>query len=152
MPPSTTNTSTRMEVSNLNLSGAMEEKFSPNSAPAMPASAAEVTNAISLYFVTFTPMASAAMRLSRLAIIARPERLLMRFSTTNSVSSTSTKPASNVAMRPTRTAPAGPLYRSVPSMRGLLKLTISLPSLTAKYRQFMTLRMISPNASVTMAR
>ena len=55
------------------------------------------------------------------------------------------------AMLP-RTAPAGPLYRSVPSMRGLLKLIISLPSLTAKYRQFMTLRMISPNASVTMAK
>ena len=46
----------------------------PKSTPAAPARAAEVTKAIILYFTTFTPTLSAAMRLSRIAMMARPER------------------------------------------------------------------------------
>ena len=98
------------------------------------------------------PMASAAMRLSRVAMMARPERLLMRFSTTSSVNSISAKPTGNVAIFATSLAPLGPLTSIVPGMPGLLKETNSRPPSSEKYRQFSTFRMISPKASVTMAR
>ena len=57
---------------------------SVKSAPAAPAIAADIVNAIILYFITFIPQASAAIRLSRTAIIARPVRLRTRFSTITS--------------------------------------------------------------------
>ena len=60
---------------------------------AKPASAAEMVNAMSLYRVTLTPTDSAAMRLSRMDIIARPVRELMRFRTMKSVMRISTKPS-----------------------------------------------------------
>ena len=118
----------------------------------MPASTALVTKAIILYLVTLMPMASAAMRLSREAMMARPERLLIRFSTTNSENRISAKPTGNVAILSTEEAPAGPLTRIVPGMFGLLKDTCSRTPSSEKYRQFSTFRMISPKASVTMAR
>ena len=47
-PPRTTNTSTRMEVLKSNLAAVTVEKFIAYSVPAMPANAAETTNASSL--------------------------------------------------------------------------------------------------------
>ena len=118
----------------------------------MPASTAEVTNAIILYLVTFSPIASAAMRLSRMAMIARPDRLSIRLSTTNRVKSVSAKPMPNVAILFTPVAPAGPLTSSLPATFGLLKAICRHWPSSDIYRQLMTLRMISPNASVTIAR
>ena len=48
----------------------------PYRVPAAPARAAEVTKAIILYLVTLMPTLSAAMRLSRAAMMARPVRLI----------------------------------------------------------------------------
>ena len=47
------------------------------------------------------PIESAAILLSRTAMMARPERLLIKLSTRNSVISTSTKPETKVEMRET---------------------------------------------------
>ena len=58
-----------------------------------------MTKAISLYLVTLMPTLSAAIRLSRMAMIARPVRLRTRFSTTTRVIITSAKPIAKVAMR-----------------------------------------------------
>ena len=87
----------------------------------MPARNAEVTKAIIRYFVTLMPTDSAAMRLSRQAMIARPERLLIKLSTTNSVNNTSAKPTVKVDMRLTPRVPAGPLTTISPSTLGLSK-------------------------------
>ena len=89
--------------------------MSPHSAPAAPARAAEVTKAISLYLVTLMPTLSAAMRLSRRAMIARPDRLFTRFCTTSRVMRMSTNPAVKEASFCTPTAPMGPLMMAVPS-------------------------------------
>ena len=94
-----------MEVLKSNLEACKEEKFNPYSAPAAPARAAEVTKAISLYLVRFRPTLSAAMLLSRRAMMARPARLSFRFSTTKRVMSTSTKPAVKVEMVAVLVAP-----------------------------------------------
>ncbi len=53
--------------------------------------------AISLYFVMLMPTDSAAILLSLIAVIARPERLYIRFITINSVNSISIKPAVKLA-------------------------------------------------------
>ena len=110
----------------------------------MPASTAEVTNAIILYLVTFMPIASAAMRLSRMAMIARPDRLSIRLSTTNRVKSVSAKPMPNVAIlfTPWAAPPAGDqqLARHVRVVERDMQ---ARPS-SEIYRQLMTLRMISP--------
>ena len=76
------------------------------------------------------PTDSAAMRLSRQAMIARPERLLMRLSTTKSVKRMSTKPMTNVEIRLTPVAPAGPLSTSLPGSCGLLKAKYTRPAST----------------------
>ena len=140
----------------------------------MPASTALVTNAIILYFETLMPTDSAAMRLSRVAMIARPVRLLIRFSTTNSVNRISAKPMPKVAIFSTPVAPAGPLTTTV-QLESIalnscactrssasvfvntfgsvaLATNFSVPGPIEMYRQFRTFRMISPNASVTIAR
>ena len=80
----------------------------------MPASAAAVTKAIILYLVMLIPMASAAIRLSRAAMIARPEREFTRFSTITSVTITRINPAVNVEIALTFTAPIGPFSSRVP--------------------------------------
>ena len=55
------------------------------STPARPARAAETVNAISLYLVILIPTDSAAIRLSRMAIMARPSLESTRFVTINKV-------------------------------------------------------------------
>ena len=103
-----------MEVLKSNLEACKEEKFRPYRAPAAPAVAAEVTKAISLYLVRFSPTLSAAMLLSRKAMMARPARLSFRFSTTKRVMSTSTKPAVKVEMVAVPVAPWAPLMMAMP--------------------------------------
>ena len=94
-----------MEVLKSNFFAAIVEKFMAYSAPAIPARAAEVIKAVSLYLVILIPTDSAAMRLSRIAVIARPERLYIRFITIKRVKSMSTKPAVNEAIFVMPTAP-----------------------------------------------
>jgi len=53
-------------------------------------------NVISLYFVMFIPIDSAAILLSRIAMIARPSLECMRFNTINNVIRISIKPIKNV--------------------------------------------------------
>ena len=84
-------------------------------APAIPAKAAEVTKAMSLYLVILMPTDSAAMRLSRIAIMARPERLRIRFRVTVRTTSTRMKPATKVESFVTPVAPMGPLISTLPS-------------------------------------
>ena len=64
----------------------------PYSTPAHPAKNAAMTNTASLYRVTLSPTDSAAMRLSRMAMMARPYLERFRFSITATVSSTSAAP------------------------------------------------------------
>ena len=118
----------------------------------MPASTALVTKAIILYLVMLMPTDSAAMRLSRVAMMARPERLLTRFCTTKRVKRISAKPIPKVAMVSMPTPPLGPLTSSSPGMLLSLKAKCSRPASMEIYRQLITFRMISPKASVTMAR
>lgn len=84
------------------------------STPAAPASAEATVKAMRRYLVTLMPTDSAAMRLSRTAMMARPSRLCMRFSTTATVMSTSTMPRTKVEILSIPTAPLGPLMRIVP--------------------------------------
>ena len=97
-----------------------------------------------------------------LAMIARPERLLIRFNTTIRETMISTNPMVKVAIFWEMVAPWGPLmstWKGMPSAvraasctTGVLKdMRRALPS-SATYRQLMTFRMISPKARVTMAR
>ena len=118
----------------------------------MPASAAEMTKASMRYLVTLMPTDSAAMRLSRMAMIARPERLLIRLSTTMSVKMTRRKPASKEASFLTPMAPIGPLMTMLPGRFGSRKLKLRFAPSKEKYTQLSRLRMISPKARVTMAR
>ena len=75
--------------------------------------------------ITKEPLDPAA----RVAMMARPERLLIRFITTISVKMISAKPIGKVAILSDTVAPAGPLTSTVPGMFGLLKETNSrLPS------------------------
>ena len=69
---------------------------------------------MSRYFVTFTPTLSAAMRLSRTAMMARPSRLCTRLSTTATVMSTTMMPMKNVETLLMPTAPFAPLMRITP--------------------------------------
>ena len=85
-----------------------------NRAPAAPARAAEVTKAIILYFVMLTPTLSAAMRLSRIAMMARPARLFTRWNTTISVIITRIKPAVKVEIFWMPPMPMGPAMMSLP--------------------------------------
>ena len=88
------------------------------SVPAMPAKAAEITKAISLKRVVEMPTESAAMRLSRTAMTARPWRLLIKFSTMNSVMRIRMKPAVKFEILSMPETPMGPLMiMSPPSFR-----------------------------------
>ena len=111
---------------------------------------------MSLYLVTLMPTLSAAMRLSRRAMMARPERLFTRFCTTSRVIKISTNPAVKEASFCTPTAPMGPLMMAVPSsarwnlseLRAIWKPSPSTPT----YSTMMMFLMICPKARVTMAR
>ena len=162
-PPSTTNTRIKMEVLKLNFVAWREEKFRPYRAPAAPARAAESTKAMSLYLVMLMPTLSAAMRLSRRAIMARPARLRTRFRTMMRVSITSTKPAVKVAMVLVAVAPWAPLMMAMPVSGSRCRSSmVMLPErLKAIWRplaswptsrQLTSSLMISPKASVTIAR
>ena len=83
--------------------------------PAAPAIAAEMVNAISLYFVMLIPIDSAAIRLSRIAMIARPSLELIRFCTINNVSRIRIKPITNVEFFGVPVIPCGPFRITVPS-------------------------------------
>ena len=108
------------------------------------------------------PTLSAAMRLSRSAMMARPERLRIRFSTTTSVTMMRMKPAVKVAMVSVPVAPCAPLMMATPSSVRPRSLTLRVPaalntmcrpfSSWPTIRQLMSSLMISPKASVTMAR
>ena len=117
---------------------------------------------MSLYLVTLMPTLSAAMRLSRMAMTARPVRLRTRLSTTIRVIITSTKPTVKVAMRSLPEAPWAPLMISMPFS---LSPRLSMLLVPSKFRamcrpfssqptsrQLMMSLMISPKARVTMAR
>ena len=92
---------------------------------------------MSLYFVRFRPMACAAMRLSRMAMIARPARERVRFSTTMSVIITRMKPAVNVAIVAVPVAPCAPLMIAVPEALRPRSSTVLLPAgLKMKCRPF----------------
>ena len=80
----------------------------------MPVRNAEVTKAIILNLPADSPTLSAAMRLSRTAVIARPVRESMRFCTTNSVNNTSAKPTAKVASLVLPVTPIGPLSTFTP--------------------------------------
>ena len=83
--------------------------------PATPARAAEIANAISLYLVILIPTDSAAMRLSRMDIMARPVRELIRFNTINRVISTRIMPTVKVAAFGVPVIPCAPLMMTTPS-------------------------------------
>ena len=97
-----------MEVLKSNFFAMMEEKFITYSVPAAPASTAEVTKAMILYLGMEMPMDSAAMRLSRMAMMARPWRLRIRLSTTTRVIITRMKPMVRVEIFWMPTTPMGP--------------------------------------------
>ena len=54
-------------------------------------------------------------------MMARPDRLSIRFSTTNRVKSMSAKPMPNVAILFTPVAPAGPFTSSLPATFGFVE-------------------------------
>ena len=114
------------------------------------------------YFIVEIPTDSAAMRLSRTAMIARPVRLRTRLRMMTSATMMSTKPAKNVEILSVPDAPWAPLMMAMPpSMRPrsatvllplALKMTCSPFASKPTMRQLMISLMISPNARVTMAR
>ena len=75
---------------------------------------AEIVNAIILYFVMLIPTDSAAMRLSRIAITARPDLELTKLRTITSATIIRTKPAVKEAMVCVPVAPCAPLIIAVP--------------------------------------
>ena len=113
-------------------------------------------NAISLYFVMLIPTDSAAMRLSRMAMIARPEREFIRFSTMNRVSSTRTMPMAKVAALGVPVIPLAPSIITWPPswrFKSAFFMAMWMPFASAPtYSTLITFLMISPKARVTMAR
>ena len=83
--------------------------------PAAPAIAAEIVNAMSLYFVTLIPIDSAAITLSRIAMIARPSLELIRLSTINNVTMIRINPIRKVESFGVPVIPCGPFRITVPS-------------------------------------
>ena len=81
----------------------------------MPAKTADVTNAMSLYFVMGMPTERAAISLSRMALMARPARELTRFRMTSSVMMTSTMPTAKVEAFLMPVMPIAPLISTLPS-------------------------------------
>ena len=161
-PPRTTNTRMRMDVLKSNLVAESCEKLPPKRAPAAPARAAETTKAIMRYSVTEMPTDSAAILLSRTAIMARPVRLRTRLSTITSATMTRMAPARKVEYVDTPEAPWAPLMMAVPSssrcrssiveLPVMLKITCRPRESTPTMRQVTISLMISPKASVTIAR
>ena len=102
------------------------------------------------------PTDSAAMRLSRTALMARPSLELIRFSTTNSVKRINPKPTAKVDIRLMPVMPMAPLriHLPLPTSLGLAvamakrKPDSSVPTYILPMRFFI----ISPKANVTMAR
>ena len=99
-------------------------------------------------------MDSAAMRLSRQALMARPARELIRFKTTTRVISTRMNPAVKVEMGLIFTAPLAPSTSiTTPSGSFLVRKDMySRPSPVPMYSTFTRLRIISPKARVTIAK
>ena len=91
------------------------EKFIAYNAPAIPANAADMINAVSLYLVIPIPTDSAAILLSLIAVTARPVLLLTRFRTTNNAKIISRTPAVNDEISAIPTAPCGPFIIVMPS-------------------------------------
>ena len=83
IPPSTTKTRNRIDMLYPNLAGVAirEARLCEYSAPAHPEITADSVKASILYFVIGIPTEPAAMRLSLMAIIARPSLEFTRFST-----------------------------------------------------------------------
>ena len=141
----------------MNLAASREEKFRPYSAPAIPARKAETTNAFMRKAVTLMPTDSAAIRLSRTALMARPSLELMRFSTTNRVNSTSPKPTAKVEMRLMPVMPMAPErihLCPLPISLGLAVASTKRKPLSSMPTYMLPIRffMISPKARVTIAR
>ncbi len=76
---------------------------------------ADIENAISLYFVILIPIDSAAILLSRIAMIALPERELIRLSTIISVITRRIIPIINDALCGVPVIPVAPFMISLPS-------------------------------------
>ena len=91
-----------------------------NRVPAAPARAAETVKAMSLYLVMLMPMLSAAMRLSRTAMMARPDRLFTRWKTTIRVMITRMIPAVKLDSRGMVSRPMGPPMIISPSSARLV--------------------------------
>ena len=90
-------------------------------------------------------------------MMARPVRERMRFSTTTKVTITRMKPMVKVASLLLLLMPSAPLMMMRPpspnfSEAASLKEKCQPLASTPRYRAFMTFLMISPKASVTMAR
>ena len=103
-----------MEVLKSNLVAVKVTWLHPYRVPAAPARAAEVTKVIILYLVTLIPTLSAAMRLSRAAMMARPVRLLTRLKIMIRVIITKIKPAIKEEIRAVFITPMGPLISWMP--------------------------------------
>ena len=102
-------------------------------------------------------MDSAAIRLSRMDMIARPVREFTRFSTINSVISTRITPMVKVAAFGVPVMPCAPLMMTTPveSMPREVVSLIEKWKPAASFPTYITLMrflMISPNANVTIAR
>ena len=98
-----------------------------NRVPAAPARAAETVKAMSLYLVMLMPMLSAAMRLSRTAMMARPDRLFTRWKMTMRERMIRITPAVKVDSRGMPLRPMGPPMTRSPSSA---RLVVSLSRLT----------------------
>ena len=86
-----------------------------------------MTKAINLYLVTLTPTLSAAIRLSRRAMMARPARLRTRLSTMTRVIIMSTNPAVKVDIAVVPVAPWAPLMIAIPPGSRPRSLMVRLP-------------------------
>ena len=122
----------------------------------MPARNAETTKAFMRKAVMLMPTDSAAIRLSRTALMARPSLELIRFSTTNRVNRIRQKPAVKVASFFTPVTPMAPLRIHLPlptSLGFAVAMAKRKPDSSEPiYILPMIFFMISPKARVTMAR
>ena len=158
-PPSTTNTRIMMDLLYPKLAdvAARVARLWAYRTPAIPARAAEMENAISLYLVMLIPMDSAAIRLSRMDMMARPVRELIRFNTITRVSKRSRIPIVKVAALGVPVIPWAPLTMTSPpssSPRDKLSLMEKWNPLESLPINITLIRflMISPKARVTIAR
>ena len=138
IPPSTTYTRIMMDMLYPKFLGRAVRvvRLWAYSTPAIPASPAEMENASSLYLVILIPMDSAAIRLSRIAMMARPVREFTRFMTMNRVISTRITPMVKVAawgvpVMPwapfIRISPPSPSFKDMESLKEIWKPDASRP-------------------------